>query len=81
MPGEITQMLAALRGGDREAFGAVFPLVYDELRRMARHRMRGERPGHTLSPTALVHEAYLRLLDSSQVRWQNRNHFSLIPRP
>jgi DNA-directed RNA polymerase specialized sigma24 family protein len=62
MPVEITGMLAALRAGDQHAFGAVFPLVYDELRQMARRRMRGERPGHTLSPTALVHETYLKLV-------------------
>jgi RNA polymerase sigma factor (TIGR02999 family) len=73
--GEITQFLAALRGGDRDAFGAVFPLVYDELRRMARRRMRGERPGHTLSPTALVHEAYLKLAGLDRIEWRNRAQF------
>jgi RNA polymerase sigma factor (TIGR02999 family) len=75
MTGEITRILAALQGGDREAFGAVFPLVYDELRRMARHRMRGERPGHTLSPTALVHEAYLKLAGLERIEWRNRAQF------
>jgi RNA polymerase sigma factor (TIGR02999 family) len=75
MTGEITRILAALQGGDPEAFGAVFPLVYDELRRMARHRMRGERPGHTLSPTALVHEAYLKLAGLERIEWRNRAQF------
>lgn len=75
MPGDITQMLAALRGDDPEAFGAVFPLVYDELRRMARNRMRGERPGHTLSPTALVHEAYIKLAGLERIEWRNRAQF------
>ena len=75
MPGEITRILASLQGGDREAFGAVFPLVYDELRRMARNRMRAERPGHTLSPTALVHEAYLKLAGLERIEWRNRAQF------
>ncbi len=75
MTGEITRILAALREGDRDAFGAVFPLVYEELRRMARNRMRGERPGHTLSPTALVHEAYLKLAGLERIEWRNRAQF------
>jgi RNA polymerase sigma factor (TIGR02999 family) len=78
MPGEITAILAALRGGDRDAFGAVFPLVYDELRQMARRRMRGERPGHTLSPTALVHEAYLKLAGLERIEWRNRAQFFAV---
>jgi RNA polymerase sigma factor (TIGR02999 family) len=72
---EITGVLAALRPGDRDAFGAFFPLVYDELRRMARRRMRGERPSHTLSPTALVHEAYLKLAGLERIEWRNRAQF------
>ncbi len=72
---EFTGLLAALRPGDRDAFGAVFPLVYDELRQMARRRMRGERPGHTLSPTALVHETYLKLLGLERIEWRNRAQF------
>ena len=73
--GEISRILAAVRDGDRDAFGAIFPLVYGELRRMARHRMRGERPGHTLSPTALVHEAYMKLAGLERIEWQNRAQF------
>lgn len=72
---EITGMLTALRPGDRDVFGAVFPLLYDELRRMARRRMRGERPGHTLSPTALVHETYLKLAGLERIEWRNRAQF------
>jgi RNA polymerase sigma factor (TIGR02999 family) len=72
---EITGMLAAVRAGDRDAFGAIFPLVYDELRQMARRRMRGERPGHTLSPTALVHETYLKLAGLERIEWRNRAQF------
>jgi RNA polymerase sigma factor (TIGR02999 family) len=73
--GEISRILAAVRDGDREAFGAIFPLVYNELRQMARHRMRAERPGHTLSPTALVHEAYLKLAGLERIEWRNRAQF------
>jgi len=75
MPGEITRILAALREGDENAFNAIFPLVYGELRQMARRRMRGERPGHTLSPTALVHEAYLKLAGLERIEWRNRAQF------
>jgi len=71
----ITQLLLAWGGGDAKALDALTPLVYDHLRRMARHYMAGENPGHTLQATALVNEAYLRLVDSSRVRWQNRTHF------
>lgn len=75
MAGEITRILVALRAGDPEAIGAVLPLVYGELRRMARRRMRGERPGHTLSPTALVHETYLKLARLERIEWRNRAQF------
>ena len=61
--------------GDRAAFDQLVPLVHDELRRLARRYMTGERPGHTLQTSALVNEAYLRLIDVKQVRWQNRTHF------
>jgi RNA polymerase sigma factor (TIGR02999 family) len=71
----ITELLLAWGGGDGKALGALTPLVYDHLHRLARHYMVGERPGHTLQATALVNEAYLRLVDSSKVRWQNRTHF------
>ena len=75
---EITQLLLAWRGGDKQALDALVPLVYEELRRLARHFMRGQREGHTLQTTALVNEAYLRLIDSSRVNWQNRAHFFAI---
>lgn len=74
-PAGITQLLIAWNQGDRGARDELMPLVYDELRRLARGYLRRERPGHTLQPTALVNEAYLRLIDQSQVNWQNRAHF------
>lgn len=61
--------------GDRSALEALMPLVYDELHRLASRYLCRERPGHTLQSTALVHEAYLRLIDQREVRWQNRSHF------
>ena len=61
--------------GEAAAFDQLVPLVHDELRRLARRYMRGEHPGHTLQATALVNEAYLRLIEVKQVRWQNRAHF------
>jgi RNA polymerase sigma factor (TIGR02999 family) len=72
---EITQLLIAWNQGDQRARDELAPLIYDELRRLARGLLRRERPGHTLQPTALVHEAFLRLIDQSQVNWQNRAHF------
>jgi RNA polymerase sigma factor (TIGR02999 family) len=72
---EITQLLAASSAGNREAMDLLMPLVYDELRRLAQAHLKNERQGHTLQSTALVHEAYLRLVDQKQVRWQNRAHF------
>jgi RNA polymerase sigma factor (TIGR02999 family) len=74
-PEEVTQILQEVSGGDREAPARLMPLVYDELRRLADHYLRQERPDHTLQPTALVHEAYLRLVDQTRVDWQNRAHF------
>jgi RNA polymerase sigma-70 factor, ECF subfamily len=71
---EVTELLERLNGGDRSALEQLFPLVYDELRRLARSYMRQERPGHTLQPTALVNEAFLRLV-GQDVAWQNRAHF------
>jgi RNA polymerase sigma factor (TIGR02999 family) len=62
-------------GGDEAALGQLVPLVHNELRRIARHQMGGERRGHTLQATALVNEAYLRLVDAQHVNWQNRAHF------
>lgn len=75
---DITQLLIAWGDGDKMALDALMPLVYDELRRLARNYMRGQREGHTLQTTALVNEAYLRLIDSSRVNWQNRTHFFAI---
>ena len=70
-----TTLLLAWGRGDETALDQLIPLVHDELRRLARRHMAGERPGHTLQATALVNEAYLRLIEVTQVRWQNRAHF------
>lgn len=76
MPGrDITTLLAEWRRGNRQALEELTPLVYEELRRLANGYMRRERAGHTLQSTALVHEAYLRLLGGVEVEWQNRSHF------
>jgi RNA polymerase sigma-70 factor (ECF subfamily) len=72
---EITQLLLAWSDGDQAALDKLTPLVYAELRRLARGYMFGERPGHTLQTTALINEAYLRLIDWKNVRWQGRAHF------
>lgn len=72
---EVTQLLLAWNDGDQAALDRLIPLVHTELRRLARHYMRRERAGHTLQTTALVNEAYLRLVDARQVQWQNRTHF------
>src|SRR5215510_7095547 len=72
---EITQLLLAWSDGDQAALEKLTPLVYAELRRLAKGYMFGERPGHTLQTTALINEAYLRLIDWKNVRWQNRAHF------
>ncbi len=76
-PGEydITRLLLAWSEGDDDALGKLAPLVEAELKRLARHYLRGERPAHTLQPTALINEAYLRLLDWRKASWQNRAHF------
>jgi RNA polymerase sigma factor (TIGR02999 family) len=71
----ITQLLADAGAGDQSALDALLPLVYDELRRLADHYLQQERPDHTLQATALVHEAYLRLVDQTSISWQNRAHF------
>jgi RNA polymerase sigma factor (TIGR02999 family) len=71
----VTLLLRAWRRGDQDALDRLTPLVYDELRRRARHYLRGERPDHTLRPTALVHEVYLRLVGLDEVDWQDRQHF------
>jgi RNA polymerase sigma factor (TIGR02999 family) len=75
---EITQLLLAWGQGEQAALDQLTPLVYDELHRLAHHYMGHERPGHTLQTSALVNEAYLRLIDSSHVRWQNRAHFFAV---
>ncbi|MGE5717221.1 MAG: ECF-type sigma factor [Acidobacteriota bacterium] len=73
--GEVTRLLLAWSGGNERALEELIPLVYGELRREARARLRNERASHTLQPTALVHEVYLRLVDQSRVQWRNRAHF------
>jgi RNA polymerase sigma factor (TIGR02999 family) len=75
---DVTALLMAWRQGDEQALGHLTTLVYDELHRLADRYMRGERAGHTLQTTALVNEAYIRLVDSSRVQWQNRVHFFAI---
>jgi RNA polymerase sigma-70 factor, ECF subfamily len=72
---DATTLLTEWRDGNRAALDELFPLVYEELRRRAHRVLRGESEGHTLTTTALVHEAYLRLLDVTRVRWQDRSHF------
>jgi RNA polymerase sigma-70 factor (ECF subfamily) len=74
----VTQLLQAWRLGDSGALDKLIPLVYEELHRLARRYMGRENTGHTLQPTALVNEAYMRLLDARQVEWQNRAHFFAV---
>ena len=74
-PDSITKLLIEWRDGDESALNRLIPLVYDELHRMAHRHMRRERPEHTLQTTALINEAYLRLVDHKGMRWQNRAHF------
>lgn len=76
--GEITQLLQEVGGGDKEALAQVIPLVYGELQRAARNYMRKERIGHTLQPTALINEAYLRLAAMHKIQWRNRAHFVAV---
>jgi RNA polymerase sigma-70 factor, ECF subfamily len=75
---QITELLLAWSDGDEQALDRLLPLVHDELHRLAHRYMAGERPDHPLQTTALVNEAYLRLVDSSRVRWQNRAHFFAV---
>jgi RNA polymerase sigma factor (TIGR02999 family) len=75
---EVTHLLIAWREGEKDALDRLIPLVYEELRRLAHNYMRGERKCHTLQTTALVNEAYLKLIDCSRVNWQNRAHFMAI---
>jgi RNA polymerase sigma factor (TIGR02999 family) len=72
---QITQLLKGWGNGDQAARDELIPLVYEELRRMAHQHMRKERPGHTLQTSALVHEAFVRLVDQREIQWQNRAHF------
>jgi RNA polymerase sigma factor (TIGR02999 family) len=72
---DITRIVQRVQDGDREAIEQLFPLVYEQLRKMAAGQMAHEAPGHTLQPTALVHEAWLRLGGDDQTTWQNRGHF------
>lgn len=77
-PHEITQLLAEWSNGNQTALDKLYPLVYDELHRMARRYMNRERKGHTLQTTALINEAYVRLVDQKHVHWENRAHFFAI---
>src|SRR5262245_33452557 len=73
---EVTQILSRIESGDLTASEQLLPLVYDELRKLAAHRLTQEKPGQTLQATALVHEAYLRLVDGNKVHhWNGRGHF------
>ena len=75
---EVSQLLQAWTDGDRGVLDRLTPIVYDELHRLARHYMRGERSGHSLQTTALVNEAYMRLVDYKGMQWQNRAHFFAV---
>jgi RNA polymerase sigma factor (TIGR02999 family) len=77
-PSQITQLLQRWRDGNREALDALLPLVYDELRRLAHRHLRNERAEHTLQSSALVHEAYLRLVGQNFPQWEGRTHFFAI---
>jgi RNA polymerase sigma-70 factor, ECF subfamily len=78
LPGAVTVLLTKVKNGDQGALAELMPLVYRELRRLAGHFMRQERTGHTLQPTALVHEAYLCLVGQDRANWQNRAQFMAI---
>jgi RNA polymerase sigma factor (TIGR02999 family) len=77
-PGEVTRLLIAWNEGDQAAVERLMPLVYAELRRIAERHFRREHAGHTLQPTAVVHEAYFRLVDQTRVTWKNRGHFFAV---
>ena len=76
--GDVSKLLRAWSKGDRSALQKLTPIVYDELRRLARHYMTAERSGHSLQTTALVNEAYVRLTDYKRMRWENRAHFFAV---
>jgi RNA polymerase sigma factor (TIGR02999 family) len=75
---QITELLQAWSGGDQNAYNRIVERVYPELRMIARRCLSGERPQHTIQATALVHEAYLRLVDIQQIQWQDRAHFFAV---
>src|SRR5829696_616784 len=75
---QVTDLLLEMRGGDTQAMDRLFPLVYEELRRLAHAQLRRERPGHTLGTTGLVHETYVRMVDQTRVEWRDLGHFLLI---
>lgn len=77
-PGDVTQLLLELRAGNRAAEDRLIPLVYSELKRIAVKRLRHEEQNHSLEPTALVHEAYMRLTELKTIEWQSRSHFFAI---
>src|ERR1700730_4653702 len=76
--GEVSGLLLPRGDGDRDALDRLTPVVYNELRRLARRYMKGERPGHSLQTTALVNEAYMRLVEYKRMQWQNRAHFFAV---
>ena len=76
--GEVTRLLQAYREGDREAYDRLFPIVYEDLRRIARAHLRRQRSGHTLGTTGIVHEAYLKLVEPASAGFQDRNHFLAV---
>jgi RNA polymerase sigma-70 factor, ECF subfamily len=78
VPHEVSGLLQAWSAGDQTALDQLTPIVYDELRRLARHYLKRERAGHNLQATALVNEAYLRLVDYKRMRWENRAHFFAV---
>ena len=75
---DVTKLLLEWSEGDRQSLDKLLPVVYQELRRLAQHYLRQERPDHTLQATALVHEVYLKLIDTKAVRWENRAHFFAV---
>lgn len=75
MSQDVTELLIELSKGNQNAANEVFPLIYDELKKIAKNYLRNERDNHTLQPTALVHEAYMKLVDHTRMNWQNRAHF------
>ena len=77
-PRDVTELLVALRDGDRQALHELVPLVYEQLRKIASSKLRLERSGHTLNTTALVNEAYLKLVQSESIQWESRAHFLAI---